>query len=215
MQNVQRLVDYDPERFQITPFYVVSEEWAEIMCIEFGFRYALTHNSPLGRKMNIGLSHFINEDYDWLLGMGSDDFVEPDFLEEYLPYFSTRPIFGLKEVYLINEANGMIKRVVVDRGCFGALRCIRWDLLQAASFDGERYIGIWNDNQAKVLDYVSSANIKQRTGHFVYPVHIEAKLFDLKNDVNINSFQDVAGERVRLELEEIPVELHYLFAENA
>ena len=62
-----------------------------------------------------------------------------------------------------------------------------------------------------MLDYVSSANIKLRTGFFVYPVHIEAKLFDLKNEVNINGFDQVAGERVRLPLDEIPEELHHLY----
>jgi hypothetical protein len=211
MQNVRRLVEYDPARFEITPFYVVSEDWAETLCNEFGYRFHRTENNPLGRKMNAGLRQFINEPHDFLLGMGSDDFVEPSFLEEYLPYFETRPIFGLKEVYLINEANAMIKRCKVDRGCFGALRVIRWDLLQVAAFDGKRFIGIWNDTQARALDYVSSINIKARTGYFVYPVQIGAKLFDLKNEVNINGFDIVEGQRVRLPIEEIPKELHYLF----
>ncbi len=214
MENMRRLVDYDPARFEITPFYVVSEDWAETMCDEFGFRFHRTENTPLGRKMNEGLRQVINEQYDFLLGMGSDDFVNPEFLEEYLPYFETRPIFGLKEVYLINEANGMIKRCTVDRGCFGALRVISWDLLQAASFDGERFIGIWNDVQQRALDYVSSINIKSRTGFFVYPAVIETKLIDLKNEVNINGFDIVPGERVRLGIDEIPQELRYLFSEN-
>ena len=213
MQNVKRLVSYDPSRFQITPFYVVSEDWAETLCKEFGYRFHRTDNDPLGRKMNEGLRQFVDEQHDFLLGLGSDDFIDPEFLEEYLPYFATRPIFGLKEVYLINEANGMIKHVRVDQGCFGALRVIRWDLLQTAAYQGERYVGIWENKQQKVLDYVSSANIHQRTGHFVYPVRIETKLFDLKNEVNINSFQQVAGERVRVSIEEIPDELHYLFEE--
>lgn len=211
MENVRRLVEYDSARFEITPFYVVSEDWAMDLCIEFGFDYFYTENNPLGRKMNEGLRQFINQPHDWLMGLGSDDFVNPEFLEEYLPYFETRPIFGLKEVYLINEANGMVKRCKVDRGCFGALRCIRWGLLQQAAFDGERFIGIWNNNQQRGLDYASSANIKARTGHFVYPVHIETKLFDVKNEVNINGFDIVEGERVRLPIEEMPKELRYLF----
>lgn len=211
MENVRRLVEFDPSRFEITPFYVVSEDWAETMCKEFDYRFHRTDNDPLGRKMNEGLRQFISEPHDWLLGLGSDDFVEPYFLDEYLPYFETRPIFGLKEVYLINEANGMIKHVAVDRGCFGALRCIRWDLLQQAAFDGERFIGIWENKQQKVLDYVSSANIKQRTGHFVYPVYIQTRLFDVKNEVNLNSYDQVAGDRVRIPIEEIPKELQYIF----
>jgi len=211
MENVRRLVNFDPSRFEVTPFYVVSEDWAETLCNEFGYRFHRTDNDPLGRKMNEGLKQFIQEPHDWLMGMGSDDFVEPEFLNEYLPYFETRNIFGLKEVFLINEANGAVKRCVVDRGCFGALRCIRWDLLHDAAFDGERFIGIWVNKQQKVLDYVSSAFIKQRTGYFVYPVEIESKLFDVKNEVNINSFDQVAGERVRLPMREIPKELHHLF----
>lgn len=211
MQNVRRLAEYDPARFEIVPFYVVSEDWAQEMCNEFGYRFHRTENSPLGRKMNEGLRQFIDEPFDFMLGLGSDDFTSPEFLEEYLPYFETRPIFGLKEVYLINEASKAVKRVRVDRGCFGALRCISWELLQQAAYDGERFIGIWDNKQSKVLDYVSSANIKQRTGLFVYPVEIGTKLFDLKNEVNINNYDSVAGDRVRLPIEEIPKELHYLF----
>lgn len=211
MENVERLISFDPSRYKITPFYVVSEDWAVEMCDEFGFDYHRCENSPLGKKMNEGLAQFINSDFDWMIGLGSDDFVEPSFLDEYLPYFETRQIFGLKEVHLINEANGMVKHVIVDQGCFGALRAIRWDLLTSASFDGERFIGIWENNQHKVLDYVSSINIHRRTGQFVYPVHIEAKLFDVKGDLNINGFDKCAGERVRVGIDEIPKELHYLY----
>lgn len=211
MQNVRRLVEYNPQRYHITPFYVVSEDWAETMCSEFGYPYHRTENSPLGRKLNEGLKQFINDDFDWLLTLGSDDFVEPEFLDDYLPYFQSRPIFAPKVVNMINATNGMVKACRVDRGCWGALRCISWELLRWASFDGEQFIGIWSNAGQRGMDYTSAINIHDRTGHAVMPAEIETKVFDLKTDLNINKFHEIEGTVFRARLEEMPKELHYLF----
>jgi len=36
--------------FSFKVFCVISEDWAEKMCKEFGFKYVFSENKPLGRK---------------------------------------------------------------------------------------------------------------------------------------------------------------------
>lgn len=210
-ENVRRIVEYAPSFFNVVPFYVVSEYWAEKLSEEFGYNYCRAENSPLGWKMNYGLSRFINETgFDWMMQTGSDDFVEPTFLDEYAPYFSSLKVFGLKSVHLINEKNGMIKKTTVDQGCWGALRCIRFDVLREASFDGGAFRGIWANAQQRGLDYISSLHVHARTGFFVRPVTIDTIVFDVKSESNINRWIDIEGVIVRVPEEEIPVEIRHL-----
>ncbi len=213
-QNIKRIVNFDPERFSISPFVIVSEDWVKELCSEFGFTWHETENKPLGRKMNEGLRQVIDDDFDWLMGFGSDDFVEPDFLDEYVQYFDSLKNFGLNEVFLINETTGTQKRHNVGGRVFGALRCIHWDVLKLASFDGERFTGIWDDTQNRMLDMVSTDNIFMRTGSSTRPINIDTMLWDVKGSSNINRFENVEGERVRIPKEEMPKEIQHLCNAN-
>lgn len=209
-ENIERISRYNPAVFQITPFILVSEDWAVNLCREFEFFCVWVENTPLGRKVNEGLRRVVYNDFDWLMQLGADDFVNPGFLDEYFEYFETLQNFGITEVYLIEEKTGRQKRHTVSGRVFGALRCIRWDLVQQAAFDGDRYIGLWNDNQNRQLDFNSTDNIYARTGISTRPVHIETMLWDVKCESNINKFDAVEGERVHIPKEEMPIEIQYL-----
>lgn len=206
LQNVRRLVEYNPAQFRITPLYVVSEKWAMELCNDFGYRWTYAENSPLGAKLNDGLRAVIDENFDWLMTMGSDDFIDATFLDEYLPYFSSLDFFGTPEAYFLDARTGRQRRSVIWYP-YGALRCLRWDVVRKASFWNGQYIGLWNKKQRQGLDHASQEAIEARTGIRAYPVRIKTRLWDVKTGDNINTFRKAGQEEVTLPASELPVEL--------
>lgn len=189
IQNVRRLVDFDPARFAITPVYIVSEFWAVEMCQMLGIRFVWQENKFLGRKMNNGLKAFLHLDFDWLMVTGSDDFVEPEILNEYLPHFERHPAFGLNTVYAVEESTGNQREMQIGYA-FGAMRCIRWDLIQQTCGN------LWNDNDNRGLDYGSMLNLKSKTGADIQVVYVENKVWDVKGMGNINPYSQFGTSEV-------------------
>ena len=200
--NVERMISFDPALYQIEPLYIVSEDWSKDMCIEFGFDWFQHENLPMGRKLNAGLKPVINQPFDWLLTFGSDNFCEPSFLDEYLPYFETEQAFGLNLCYAIEESTGKQKEMMIGYA-FGAMRCIRWDLVR--QMDGQ----LWPEMLNRGLDYYSMLNLKEATGVDVQVVNTEAKLWDVKSKGNINKFGKDTN-LVEVPAEEMPQEIQHL-----
>ena len=213
--NLRRMIDYKPDRFQITPHFAVSEDWAADLCREHDFSFTHAQNKPIGAKLNAGLKPRILEHFDFLLTMGSDDFVEPTFLDSFLPYFQSLDAFGLNELHVLDALTGKQKRVIIGY-CYGALRCIRWKYVQQAALIGEgecqAYRGLWEPMRNQGLDFYSMEALKERTGVSIVPVKIKERLWDVKDGQNINSFRKVGGEEINLPLSEIPQEIRHLAA---
>lgn len=198
--NIKRLVDYRPELFEITPVVVVSEKWAARLCQEFGFAYILHKNKPLGKKMNVGLKAALMYDWNWLMQLGSDDFVEPVFLDFYFPYLVHGKFFGQKSLVVVDAASGEMKQITTQN-VFGALRCIRRELIVQS-------LPLWEPERMRGLDGSSMKSIQSATGISPEAVTVPVWLFDYKTGVNINTYDRTAGHLVK-DLS-LPVELKVL-----
>lgn len=88
IKGIERLMNYAPDRFHITPFFIVSESWAAKLLFEKGFEFIFWQNQPLGAKKNAGLKYLLeNYKFDYLLEIGSDDIIANnylDFVEDHL-----------------------------------------------------------------------------------------------------------------------------------
>ncbi len=208
--NVKRITEYKTDQFSITPIITLSETWAENLCKEYGFRYVFVDNDPLGAKMNAALKEVINEPFDWLITNGSDDFIEPTFLDEYLPHFKTKKAFGIASVNVLNQQTKEQKVWPIGYA-FGALRAIRFDVLRVASISKDGFIGLWPKHLNKALDFYSAERLTQKTGTVIEIVEIETKLWDVKSDTSINRWGKIKGHVINVPLKRMPKEVVKIF----
>jgi hypothetical protein len=206
LHNIKRLVEYRPELFEIIPHFVLSEDWAERLCEEFGFAFTRSQNNPLGRKMNKGIREALKYDFDWLVQLGSDDFIEPKVLDYYWPHFQHERFFGMRHLLVMDGRTGDMMSVGTHN-VFGAMRCIHRSLLDKTM---KSQGWLWEAKLNRALDGSSMKSIEKQTGEIPKPVNVPVFLFDYKTSENINAFGDMAGELVRVPLEMVPVEVKAL-----
>lgn len=201
IDNLARVSKELSEYLQITPLYAISEYWAEDLCLAQGLDYFMHKNQPLGNKLNNALKSVIDEKFDFLMTCGSDNFIEPDFLKEYLPYFKQYDAFGVNVVNAIEESTGKQKEMQITYP-FGAFRCIAWDLVQM--MEGN----LWPENEKRGLDFYSMQKLKAETGQEIQIVYTENRVWDVKSGENINTFAKVAGNVIHCD--NLPLEIAYL-----
>lgn len=211
MEWVKRLMNYKPSRVQVFPHFVVSEQWAVDLCRHMGFSFQWADNRPVGTKLNVGLKAVINGEFDYMMTMGSDDFIEPSFLDAYYyKCFGKLDAFGLNVLHVLDAATGQQKRVMIGYA-YGALRCIRWGIVRKSAIYQGAYRGFWTPI-SQGLDYYSMEALKERTGTVVKVVSINEKLWDVKDGNNINSFRKVGGDPVTVNPQkDMPKEVRKLY----
>lgn len=205
-ENVKRITQYKTDQFSVTPIIALSETWCENMCKEFGFRYVFVDNNPLGAKMNAALKEVITESFDWLITQGSDDFIEPTFLDEYLPHFKTKKAFGIASVNVLNQQTKEQKVWSIGYA-FGALRAIRFDVVRVASITKDGFAGLWPKHLNKALDFYSAERLEQKTGTRIEVVEIKTRLWDVKSDTSINRWGKIKGHVINTPLNRLPKEI--------
>ncbi len=119
------------KRLNIPLFAVVSEDWAEDLCKEFKAKYIRTPNKPLGRKLNKGLEKALEQDFDYLLTIGSDNLINPELLKVYDYYMKKGTgLIGVDKLYFHKE--GEVKHVDYQLQIIGAARMISRKALATA-----------------------------------------------------------------------------------
>ncbi|MBL4654124.1 MAG: hypothetical protein JKY53_14865 [Flavobacteriales bacterium] len=122
-EGVKRLIKNS--NHQINCYCVVSEDWAEVMCEEFGFEYKRVKNEPLGHKMNRGLYGAMKYKWDYIMTLGSDDLISDELLKIYEPYMNKGiGLIGIDKVYFADLKNKKTKLVDYDLQIVGAGRLI-------------------------------------------------------------------------------------------
>lgn len=110
-------------------FAVVSEDWAEDLCKEYGADYVRTENTPVGRKYNKGLEKAIQKDYDYLMTFNSDTLINKKLLKVYEYYMNEGiDLIGVDKVYFVE--NGKAKFVDYKLQIIGAGRMISFKALR-------------------------------------------------------------------------------------
>ena len=70
---------------------------------DFKIFHTITGNKPLGLKKAFGLAEVMRfyPDYDYIMELGSDDFINPKLFELYFSYIRAEiPFFGLNNLYM-------------------------------------------------------------------------------------------------------------------
>lgn len=70
----------------------------------------VTGNEWLGEKWNHAIEYAWEHDAEYVMMLGSDDFVNPKLIDLYLPYIKQKnPFFGIERMYILDWEKDVIK----------------------------------------------------------------------------------------------------------
>lgn len=183
LAGIKRLIKHDPKRFQITPFFIISEGWAAQLLNKHKFAYIYHQNQPLGAKKNAGIRYALdNFEFDYIMEIGSDDLLTNNYLELIEPYIAEgKPQFHPSSVYFIDARTGKTAFWETDK-VLGAGRCISREAIRQVVNRTE----LWEPIGRRGMDtYSWKQLLKQGIGNTIIKT-TEIYALDIKSDVNIN-----------------------------
>jgi hypothetical protein len=188
LNGLQRLVENNKERFQITPFFIVSEPTEERLIKRFGFDYIWFENNPLGAKKNAGLKHIMqNYEFDYLMELGSDDLISDPYMEIIEPELIKKtPMFFPQNVWFIDIQTGKTAYWITRRA-IGLGRCIHHSVLEL--FAGDDY-QLWLPGLNHGMDNSSLNRIMEKgipNKILNMPGNPGIYTLDIKSEVGINT----------------------------
>ena len=118
------------ERWNIDVFVVYSEWfWTEIL-LDYGFKGVGVTNDPLGYKHNMGLQRCLERyEFDYLMQIGSDDFIDMDGLMELYDWDS-HDVFGINTAYAYDLRSDSYRFVRAKDVAVGAGRVFKREILE-------------------------------------------------------------------------------------
>lgn len=137
LKGIKRLAKYKPHKYQINAVAVVSEGWAKKLCNKYDIKWVYADNEPLGAKLNEGLEYCMGINFDYLMTLGSDDFIDNKLLDIYEPYFKDGiGLFGTDKICFVEGkkakmvdyqltiagAGRMIKREALEKICMNNVK---------------------------------------------------------------------------------------------
>jgi hypothetical protein len=155
----------------------VSEDWAEDLCKEYGFKYVRVENHPLGAKKNATIDLALKDEWDYLLEMGSDDLIFN--VKDYLKHCGEYDCFGTKGFYVAcvrSKKAGYFK--YKTNNLIGAGRVFSRRVLKRK---------LWEDDINRGLDG-SSIRTFLKLG-YSFKIIDDVVICDFKTDTNMNSMQ--------------------------
>lgn len=176
---------------------VISED------IDLPCQTVFAENQPLGNKWNRGLERAMENEFDYLLILGSDDLISNCLLDKYKGYNGVDMI-GVKDFYMYDIQQKRVKyfagyNVKYNRNIsIGAGRLIRRDII-------ERLGRLWHPRQVKGLDSHCSKVLRVKGYQEIVIPMGDSVVVDIKSGMNMNGFDDITGEEVPLSvLKKIP-----------
>lgn len=193
-----------PDYAEIQPLFILSPEDPQLKILERltnGYDCFYYSNEFLSDKLNAGMTYAMNFDFDFLMGMGSDNIYTPLFWELYRDYFLTEKYFALNDFYvydMVNERAWFMKKYIDDPalGGIGAGRVMHRSL-----FEDEP--AIYRPRTCTGMDGFSAINL-YRKGHIQKIVETDerAVMLDIKCNTNVNHSIELYPQRDR----DIPVD---------
>ena len=174
--------------YDITSFAVISEPEMIPLCEEYGIKWVMHQNYPLGKKKNYGLKACSQYDFDYLMEIGSDDLITNQMLNHYLKYFDKYDFFGISDVVYVESETGECRRLSNKATTYGAGRIIKREILEELNWK------IWSDDLNRGLDNDSIRRIESKgyKFHKTEPME-EPGLIDIKSNENIWKFNYFLG----------------------
>lgn len=184
INRLRKHPDYD-----VQALAVISEPDMISLCNQYGIKWLMHENLPLGKKKNAGLIAAASYDFDYLMEIGSDDLITDDLLTQYLDYIGKYDFFGISDAAYIESENGSCRRLTTNKSTYGAGRMISRKVLDAMCWR------LWNDNLNRGLDNDSVRSIESKGFKFYrVPAGNAPGVIDVKSDQNIWKFNYFLGE---------------------
>ncbi len=153
--------------------------------------FSNANNKLLGVKKTFGLFEAIrlNEDYEYLMEVGSDDFLHPKIFELYEPFIKGRAkFFGMNNTYMYSVAQDKmiwVKEYAGEDLTFGNGRMIHRSVIEKIGCD------LW-DNYNEGLDTMSGKKMKKAGfRETIIDVGDYSYTLGIKTDVHISPFEFV------------------------
>jgi hypothetical protein len=132
-EGIKRLMAYNPAKFDIKALVIYSDEADKELAEEYGFKTVYADNKPFGAKLNVGLAASLSMDFDYKLGLGSDDLLDNKILDIYYEYFIKNVgIIGVEDLALV-DAPTKAAKIFSYGQMIGAGRAIKKTLLEKAA----------------------------------------------------------------------------------
>ena len=184
LKGIKRLQEYAPERFEIIPFFIVSEPEAEKQVLKYGFDYINYSNDYLGAKKNAGLKAIMAKyKFDYLLELGSDNLVTNDYLDFIEPFMREKtPQITPSDVWFVDTQIGKVAfwRTTKVLGCG---RCIHYNSIMVVLENNQ---DLWIPERNRGMDTCSWMMLR---GYDIQNTIVKPdKIYglDIKSEVNIN-----------------------------
>jgi len=193
---IEALLKLKPKGIELRVFCIFSAEDPDI----FGNQdiigryltgYSFAPNRPLGVKKTIGLTEAIRcyPDYEYILEVGSDDFLHPKIFELYEPFIKGRAkFFGMNNTYMYSERLDKmiwVKNYAGEDLTFGNGRMIHRSVIEKIGCN------LW-DEYNEGLDTMSGKKIKKAGFHeMIIDVGDYSYTLGIKTDVHISPFEFV------------------------
>lgn len=182
---------------QLIPYIGVSEQEHEDLAMEFGFKVCWVTNRTLGEKNQALFEIMKRDNWDWMLQLGSDDFLLPGGAEVILANMRTSEFSAFVNLYFFNAES---RKGWELRG----YRCGAGRFMSRNICD--RVTMMWN-NRKKGLDGYSQNKVFEITG-----IHVQnmegTYIADIKTEVNVTPY--FVNEVDNLQLDEIVPEAYLI-----
>lgn len=175
--------------------YVTDEAWAVQACMQRGMDWVNFYNDGIGRKMNAGVRVSSYSQWDWLITLGSDDLIRPEIFAS-ANYMAAEgfKFFGTNDCILYDWNTGNAKRHKSGSQIIGAGRFVHRSLVEQCDYQ------LWPDDAMSGLDGQSEQRVEEVTGHYIQHMPTAHPfIVDVKSDVNIHSYEDIPGTKMRRE----------------
>lgn len=188
-----------PDYAEVEPLFILSPEDPHLKILErltSGYNCFYYSNEYLSDKLNAGMTYALNFDFDFLMGMGSDNVYTSLLWELYRDYFLTERYFALDDFYVydtVNERAWFMKKYV-DEPTLGGIGAGR--VMHRSLIEDEPAIYRTKTNQG--MDGFSAAFLA-RKGHIQKIVQTDDRpvLLDIKCNTNVNHSIELYPQRER------------------
>lgn len=149
-------------------------------------------NFPVGAKMNSAIASMLEMEWDYMLGINSDDILLEEYFEDAREYMDAgHPMIGMREVIAwdcVGHTGGMKMRLGDSHTCkvWGGGRFISRDAIEKTY----KKLGyVYTNELNSGLDTSSQRNIFENNIFFQQIIALEkCYLIDLKTEININPY---------------------------
>ena len=171
-------------QFDLSHFIAIGTDCQDV-CKGTKFKYTECENDPLGNKWNEAFRQLKGLDFDYVLIVGSDDFVSSNAIDFYLNE-ANRDVYEFSDIFICDELNKESIYLNEIDNC-GAGMLIKREFIELMNFEPVP------NHIKKGLDRNIKEHLKKygaKVSYVSYALNRFA-LIDIKNGYSMNSFDSL------------------------